>query len=69
MALGWSFAAEQNPVFRIRFFYQIGLYLQFQIRKALKEQRDVNLQLRSYIDGILMNIIEQHPELLEVRRK
>jgi len=40
-----------------------------QIRKALKEQRDVNLQLRSYIDGILMNIIEQHPELLEVRRK
>jgi len=39
-----------------------------QIRKALKEQRDVNLQLRNYIDGILMNIIEQHPELLEVRK-
>ena len=42
--------------------------LPFQIRKALKEQRDVNLQLRNYIDGILMNIIEQHPELLEVRK-
>ena len=43
-------------------------HLPLQIRKALKEQRDVNLQLRNYIDGILMNIIEQHPELLEVRK-
>jgi hypothetical protein len=40
----------------------------FQLRTALKEQQDVNSQLRGYIDGILMNIIDKYPELLEVRK-
>merc|ERR1719189_1884616 len=39
-----------------------------QIRQALKEQQDVNEGLRGYIDGILMNIMEKYPELLEVRK-
>ena len=41
----------------------------FQMRKALKDQQDVNLHLRSYIDNVLMNIMEKHPELLEIRSK
>jgi len=39
------------------------------MRKALKDQQDVNLHLRSYIDNVLMNIMEKHPELLEIRAK
>ena len=34
----------------------------------MKEQQEVNTQLRDYIDGILTNIIMQHPELLEVKK-
>jgi len=39
-----------------------------QVKRALKEQQEVNGQLRAYIDGILMNIMEKYPELLEVRK-
>jgi len=37
------------------------------LKKLLTEQQDVNLQLQSYIDSVLLNIMERHPELLEVR--
>jgi len=37
------------------------------LQKLLTEQQDVNLQLQSYIDSVLLNIMERHPELLEVR--
>ena len=39
------------------------------MRKALQDQQDVNTHLRKYIDGVLLNIMEKYPELLEVRCK
>ena len=39
-----------------------------QLRKGLMEQQEVNNELRRYIDTVLMNIIENYPQLLEVKQ-
>jgi len=40
-----------------------------QMKSALRDQKESNLALRSYIDGILLNIVEHYPQLLEVKNK
>ncbi|XP_013172265.1 PREDICTED: rab11 family-interacting protein 4A isoform X2 [Papilio xuthus] len=45
---------------------ELGIELE-KLQKALKEQQDVNVQLRAYIDGILLSIVENYPQLLEVK--
>lgn len=34
---------------------------------TVKHEKEDNVRLRAYIDGILLNIIENHPQLLEVK--
>ncbi|RXG69995.1 Rab11 family-interacting protein 4 [Armadillidium vulgare] len=40
-----------------------------ELRKSLKDCQEANHHLRAYIDGILLNIVENYPQLLEVKRK
>jgi len=48
---------------------EMGAMTEEQLRKALSEQKDVNLHLQTYIDNVLLNIMERYPELLEIRNK
>jgi len=48
---------------------ELGNFNSDQLRITLKEQQEVNVKLRAYIDGILLNIVENYPQLLEVKNK
>ncbi|XP_042220009.1 rab11 family-interacting protein 3-like isoform X5 [Homarus americanus] len=39
------------------------------LKKSLKDSQEANQHLRAYIDGILLNIVENYPQLLEVKQK
>eukprot|EP00092_Neocalanus_flemingeri_P097721 GFUD01124587.1.p1 GENE.GFUD01124587.1~~GFUD01124587.1.p1 ORF type:complete len:360 (+),score=158.63 GFUD01124587.1:182-1261(+) len=47
----------------------MGTMTDEQLRKSLSEQKDINLHLQTYIDSVLLNIMERYPELLEIRNK
>lgn len=40
-----------------------------ELKKSLKDAQEANHHLRAYIDGILLNIVENYPQLLEVKQK
>jgi len=48
---------------------EMGNMTEEQLRKALGEQKDVNLHLQTYIDNVLLNIMDRYPELLEIKNK
>ena len=37
-----------------------------ELKASLSSQEDVNRQLQTYIDAVILNIMEKNPELLEV---
>ena len=39
------------------------------MRISLSKQKDATLSMQTYIDNVLLNIMERYPELLEIRNK
>ena len=40
-----------------------------ELKASLSSQKEVNRQLQTYIDAVILNIMEKHPELLEVSNR
>lgn len=43
------------------------LLIKLQLQQAFQEKEDENVRLKHYIDTILLNIVENYPQLLEVK--
>lgn len=41
--------------------------MDLQLQVAFQEKEDENLRLKHYIDTILLNIVENYPQILEVK--
>lgn len=39
----------------------------FQLVDALKEQEEINLRLRQYMDKIILAILDHNPSILEIK--
>ena len=39
-----------------------------ELKKSLRKQEEVNAEQQKYIDSVILNIMDKHPELLEVRK-
>lgn len=38
-----------------------------QLMEALKEQEEINIRLRQYMDKIILNILDHNPSILEIK--
>lgn len=61
------------PVFVLGCSSPLKVYLidrfpiNLQLQQAFQEKEDENVRLKHYIDTILLNIVENYPQLLEVK--
>lgn len=39
-----------------------------QIMEALKEQEEINIRLRQYMDKIILSILDHNPSILEIKK-
>lgn len=39
-----------------------------QLMEALKEQEEINLRLRQYMDKIILSILDHNPSILEIKK-
>ena len=46
---------------------EVPIPLSLQVMKALRDTEQHNARLHEYIEGLLVSIIDKHPELLEKR--
>lgn len=46
---------------------KIFFFVNLQLQGAFQEKEDENLRLKHYIDTILLNIVENYPQILEVK--
>jgi len=57
------------PCFSCRLQFKLNTNKTYvlQLQQAFQEKEDENVRLKHYIDTILLNIVENYPQLLEVK--